>query len=86
MPIVYLGKEYEEPLPLSYCGEADLPIKASKARGSSSRRRTRRARFVGFSFELVEAIVPANGDVVAKAKEILAKGDAFIIADLEPRT
>ena len=29
--------------------------------------------------------MPANGDVVAKAKEILAKGDAFIIADLEPK-
>ena len=41
--------------------------------------------FVGFAFELVEAIVPANADVVAKAKEILAKGNAFIIADLEPK-
>ncbi len=29
--------------------------------------------------------MPANGDVVAKAKEILAKGDAFIIADLEAK-
>ena len=29
--------------------------------------------------------MPENADVVAKAKEILAKGDAFIIADLEPK-
>ena len=28
--------------------------------------------------------MPADGDVVAKAKEILKNGDAFIIADLEP--
>ena len=40
--------------------------------------------FVGMAFDLVEAIVPAKGDVVAKAKEILAKGDALIVADLEP--
>jgi ABC transporter substrate binding protein (PQQ-dependent alcohol dehydrogenase system) len=31
-----------------------------------------------------EAIVPQDGDVVAKAKEVLKNGDAFIIADLEP--
>ena len=29
--------------------------------------------------------MPEDADVVAKAKEILAKGDAFIIADLEPK-
>ena len=40
--------------------------------------------FVGHTFELVEAIVPADGDIVAKAKEVLKNGDAFIIADLEP--
>ena len=36
------------------------------------------------AFDLVEAIVPAKGDVVAKAKEILKNGDALIVADLEP--
>ena len=35
-------------------------------------------------FDLVEAIVPENGDVVAKAKEILKNRDALIVADLEP--
>jgi ABC transporter substrate binding protein (PQQ-dependent alcohol dehydrogenase system) len=39
---------------------------------------------VGHSFELIEAIVPEDGDVVAKAKEVLAAGERFIIADLEP--
>jgi ABC transporter substrate binding protein (PQQ-dependent alcohol dehydrogenase system) len=83
VPIVYLGKEYQEPLPLSYSEKiitdkgiqgARLIIKEANQAGS----------FVGYAFELVEAIVPEDGDVVAKAKEILAKGNAFIIADLEP--
>ena len=60
------------------------PIKASRARASCIKEANQAGTFVGFAFELVEAIVPADGDVVAKAKEILAKGDAFIIADLEP--
>jgi ABC transporter substrate binding protein (PQQ-dependent alcohol dehydrogenase system) len=81
--IVYLGKEYEEPLPLSYAEEiitdkgiqgARLMIKEANQAGG----------FVGHGFELVEAIIPADGDIVAKAKEVLAAGDSFIIADLEP--
>jgi ABC transporter substrate binding protein (PQQ-dependent alcohol dehydrogenase system) len=40
--------------------------------------------FVGHKFELVEAILPEDGDVVAEAKKILKGGDAFILADLEP--
>ncbi|MGH6792026.1 MAG: ABC transporter substrate-binding protein, partial [Methyloceanibacter sp.] len=81
--IVYLGKEYEEPLPLSYAEEiitdkgiqgARLMIKEANQAGG----------FVGHAFELVEAILPADGDIVAKAKEVLADGDTFIIADLEP--
>ena len=82
VPIVYLGKQYEEPLPLSYAEEiitdkgiqgARLMIKEANQAGA----------FVGHTFELVEAVVPEDGDVVAKAKEVLKNGDAFIIADLE---
>ena len=82
--IVYLGKEYEEPLPLSYAEEiitdkgiqgARLMIKEANQAGG----------FVGHGFELVEAIIPADGDIVAKAREVLAAGDSFIIADLEPK-
>ena len=84
VPIVYLGKEYEEPLPLSY---AEKPIYDKGIQGARLiiKEAVQAGRFVGFSFELVEAIVPANGDVVAKAKEVLAKGDAFVIADLEAK-
>ena len=82
--IVYLGKEYEEPLPLSYAEDiitdkgiqgARLMIKEANQAGG----------FVGHGFELIDAIIPADGDIVAKAKEVLAAGDSFIIADLEPK-
>jgi ABC transporter substrate binding protein (PQQ-dependent alcohol dehydrogenase system) len=82
--IIYLGKQYEEPLPLSY---AEKPIFDKGIQGARliAKEANQAGRFVGNAFELVEAIVPADGDIVAKAKEILAKGDQFIIADLEPK-
>ena len=84
VPIVYLGKAYEEPLPLSY---AEKPIFDKGIQGARLiiKEANQAGRFVGYGFELVEAIVPANADVVAKAKEILSKGNAFIIADLEAK-
>jgi len=84
VPIVYLGKEYEEPLPLSY---SEKPIFDKGIQGARLiiKEANQAGRFVGYAFNLVEARVPENADVVAKAKEILAKGDAFIIADLEPK-
>jgi ABC transporter substrate binding protein (PQQ-dependent alcohol dehydrogenase system) len=81
--IVYLGKAYEEPPPLSLLEKiltdegvagARLGIEANNTTG----------RFLGHRFVLQEEVVPADGDVVARAKEVLAKGDAFIIADLAP--
>ena len=83
MRIYYLGREYEEPLPLSY---AEKPITDKGIQGARLmlKEANQAGALVGSSFELVEAIVPQDGDVVAKAKEILKDGDAFIIADLEP--
>jgi ABC transporter substrate binding protein (PQQ-dependent alcohol dehydrogenase system) len=82
VPIVYLGKQYEEPLPLSY---AEKPIFDKGIQGARLiiKEAVQAGRFVGYAFTLVEAIVPADADVVAKAKEVLKGGDAFIIADLE---
>ena len=81
--IVYLGKEYPEPLPLSY---AEKPITDKGIQGARLmlKEGNQAGNFVGHSFELIEAIVPEDGDVVAKAKEVLAAGERFIIADLEP--
>ena len=83
MRVVYLGKEYPEPLPLSY---AEKPITDKGIQGARLmlKEANQAGNFVGHSFELVEAIVPEDGDVVAKAKEVLKDGDSFILADLEP--
>jgi ABC transporter substrate binding protein (PQQ-dependent alcohol dehydrogenase system) len=83
MTVYYLGKEYEEPLPLSY---AEKPITDKGIQGARLmlKEANQAGNFVGHSFDLVEAVVPEDGDVVAKAKEILKGGDAFILADLEP--
>jgi len=83
MPIVYLGKEYEEPLPLSYA-EKPIPDKGIQGARLMLKEANQAGNFVGHSFELIEAIVPQDGDVVAKAKELLAGGDRFFLADLEP--
>ena len=83
MTVYYLGKQYAEPLPLSY---AEKPIEDKGIQGARLmlKEANQAGNFVGHNFELVEAIVPEDGDVVAKAKEILKGGDAFILADLEP--
>jgi hypothetical protein len=80
--IYYLGKAYEEPVPLSLVDKvltdnglqgARLAIKDNNKSGA----------FLGQNYELIEDILPKDGDVVAKAKEILAKGPAIVLADLE---
>ena len=82
MPITYLGKRYPEPLPLSY---AEKPITDKGIQGArlGLKEINQAGNFVGNSFELKEAILPADGDIVAKAKEIFKDGPTFIIADLE---
>jgi len=83
MSVVYLGKKYEEPLPLSY---AEKPITDKGIEGARLmlKEANQAGALVGYKFKMDEAIVPEDGDVVAKAKEILKGGDTFIIADLEP--
>jgi len=81
--VVYLGKEYDEPLPLSYA-EKLIPDKGIQGARLMLKEANQAGNFVGHSFELIEKIVPKDGDVVAKAKEALANGERFFIADLEP--
>lgn len=80
--IVYLGKEYDEPPPLS------LVDKIVKDKGIQGARialdeNNRTGRLIGQHYTLLEAIVPKDGDVTAKAKELLAAGHGLIVADLE---
>jgi ABC transporter substrate binding protein (PQQ-dependent alcohol dehydrogenase system) len=83
MTVYYLGKQYPEPLPLSY---AEKPIEDKGIQGARLmlKEANQAGNFVGHKFKLVEAILPEDGDVVAEAKKILKGGDAFILADLEP--
>ncbi|XSG82978.1 MAG: ABC transporter substrate-binding protein [Methyloligella sp. ZOD6] len=80
--IVYLGKKYPEPPPLTIAEPiiTDKGIQGARV-GIDDTNRT--GRFTGQHFNLTEAIVPPGGDVVAKAKELLKDGDRMIVADLE---
>ncbi len=80
--IVYLGKQYAEPPPLTIAEPiiTDKGIQGARV-GIDDTNRT--GRFTGQHFNLTEAIVPPGGDVVAKAKELLKDGDRLIVADLE---
>ncbi|MGK2922526.1 MAG: hypothetical protein ACSLE4_07025, partial [Methyloceanibacter sp.] len=83
MRVYYLGKEYDEPLPLSYAEEivTDKGIQGARLMLKEA---NQAGNFIGYEFKLEEGIVPKDGDVVAKAKEALAAGHRFILADLEP--
>lgn len=81
--VVYLGKAYEEPPPLSLL-EKILTDEGVAGARLGVRDNNTTGRFLNQEFVLDEEIVPADGDVVAKAKEILAGGDALIVADLNP--
>ena len=82
--VVYLGKRYAEPLPISLVEQvpSDRGVQGARlAIGENNRTGT----FLGFRFELEEAIVGEDEDVVARGRELLAAGDRLILADLEPK-
>jgi len=83
LSVVYLGKKYTEPLPLSYA-EKEITDKGIQGARLMLKEANQAGNFVGHSFELKEEIVPEDGNVVAKAKEALANGERFLVADLEP--
>jgi ABC transporter substrate binding protein (PQQ-dependent alcohol dehydrogenase system) len=80
--IVYLGKDYNEPPPLSLV-DKHVTDKGIQGARIALEEDNRTGRLVGQDYKLLEAIVPKDGDVVAKAKELLATGHGLIVADLE---
>ena len=82
--IHYLGKAYEEPVPLSLV-DPILTDNGLQGARLAIQDNNKSGQFLGQEYELVEDIVPADGDVVAKAKEILKDGPAIIVADLEAK-
>jgi ABC transporter substrate binding protein (PQQ-dependent alcohol dehydrogenase system) len=81
--IVYLGKSYKEPEPLSLVDPivTDHGIQGARI-GIDENNMT--GRLIGQQHRLLEAIVPEADDITIKAKELLASGHRFIVADLEP--
>jgi ABC transporter substrate binding protein (PQQ-dependent alcohol dehydrogenase system) len=80
--IVYLGKDYNEPPPLSLVDKVVTDAGVQGAR-IALEENNRTGRLIGQDYKLLETMVPADGDVAAKAMELLAAGHSLIIADLE---
>lgn len=81
--ILYVGKRYPEPLPLSLL---DKPLTDEGVQGArlAIKENNMTGRLVEQHFDLVEVIAKATEDVVPKVKAELAAGNRLIVADLEP--
>ncbi len=82
--IVYLGKHYSEPTPLSLLEKPvyDKGIQGARV-GAADNNIT--GKFVGQETDLTEDILPQDGDIVAEAKKVFAAGTSLIVADLEAK-
>jgi len=78
----YLTKDYDEPIPLSLVAKilTDNGLQGARLGVADN---DKSGRFVNQEYTLVEHVLPADADVAAEAKTILADGPAAIIADLE---
>lgn len=82
--IVYLGKAYKEPPPLSLVDVIATDKGVQGARIALEDINVT-GRLMQQRFELVEEILPENEDIEAKAKSLFEGGQRLIVADLEPR-
>jgi ABC transporter substrate binding protein (PQQ-dependent alcohol dehydrogenase system) len=80
--VTYLGKAYDEPPPLSLMQKLFTNDGVEGAR-LAVHDDNQTGRFLNLKFVLNEDIVPVDGDVAAKAKQILANGPAILIANLK---
>lgn len=80
--IVYLGKQYKEPPPLSLVDVIATDKGVQGARIALDEVNTT-GRLIKQHYTLLEAIVPESGDVVTRARELFADGHRLIVADLE---
>ena len=81
--ILYVGKRYPEPLPLSLL---DKPLSDEGVQGArlATKENNMTGRLVEQHFELVEVVAKADEDVVPKVKAEIDRGHGLIVADLEP--
>jgi ABC transporter substrate binding protein (PQQ-dependent alcohol dehydrogenase system) len=82
--IVYLGKRYSEPIPLSLL---EKPIKDKGIEGArvGVADNNLTGQFVGQATDFTEDILPEDGDIVSEAKKVFAAGGQLIVADLEAK-
>lgn len=80
--IVYLGKQYKEPPPLSLVDVIATDKGVQGARIALEEVNTT-GRLIKQHFSLVEVIVPDTDDVVARAVQLFDEGQRLIVADLE---
>lgn len=80
--VVYLGKRYTEPQPLSLMQTISKDNGVAGAELGAEEINTT-GKFLGKQYELEIALVPAEGDLIARAKAVLATKPAMIVADLD---
>src|SRR5690606_35797759 len=78
--IGYLGKRYEEPPPLSLVDKVLTDNGIQGARIGINYNATT-GNLLGHAYQLEEAVIDPEEDVVTKAKDLLADGVDLIIAD-----
>lgn len=79
---IYLSKRYPEAPPLSLL-EKILTDRGVQGARLSDRDNNRVGRMMGHRFELEEAVLDADADLLAAAKQYFDRGEKLIIADLE---
>jgi ABC transporter substrate binding protein (PQQ-dependent alcohol dehydrogenase system) len=82
--VVYLGKHYSEPTPLSFLDQVlgDKGIAGARV-GAADNNIT--GKFVCQETDLVEDVIPEDADIVVEAKKVLSSGNRLIVADLEAK-
>lgn len=80
--VVYLTKRYEVPPPLSLT-EPILKDKGIQGARLAQKENALTGSLLGQEYVLIEKVVSRNGDVPEAARELLAAGHRFIVADLE---
>ena len=81
--VVYLGKAYPEPEPLSLMQTIPNDNGVAGAKLATQEINTT-GKFLGRQYVLDIKVLPAGGDLIAQAKEVLATKPAMIVADLAP--
>jgi ABC transporter substrate binding protein (PQQ-dependent alcohol dehydrogenase system) len=80
--IVYLTKDYKEAPPLSLV-DKEVTDKGIQGARIALEEDNRTGRLLGQHYDLLEALLPADGDPTEKAKQLIAEGHKLIVADLE---